>query len=616
MRIKGSYLNKLLLSILGFIAIPLALYLYFMLAQSYKEVESNSIESYQKTTDYIASYVSNEVTRMRTQAQTFAAQSRLTNKSIPNYDILRSNPYYFKRITEMIQNQSLLVDYDLLLYYKDLNSVFTSQNKYTRDEYVSLVSDGRDDVAMLINGFLDSNSREQIYYASIFQHRPLRQAVFYIGIPIKFGVDYRDALLVYMLHYDSIDIKAITTLKMVQLQLMLFDTNKNLLFTDGVYDDALMYASGWPDRTDTAGTHEFQYENEDYAVFFSGLPELSPQCVMLLHGDYVHEKTRSFYYFACILSYCMFAMVLVFTGIHIYSIYLPIRKLSRSVGAYSYRDNEIDIIEGEFSRMRDEIEEKNILITESLISNLLYGAKVSKDLFKYSPWLNSAGDFCVFILRQIKLDAVGRARVLEMLKHTCGTDGFVTDMLYEDYTVLICKLGSEISSVENQLTIYLSDNSDTGSFCVITGIPVQSINDIQKSYESCLNKMKASAAYEKSVSERENLKKQLCSDVVSYISNNIALQSLSQTVVADHFSISTYSLSRLFKEQMGIGFTEYINGKRLDEAKRYLLTTTMKIADIAQATGFSDAKYFSRLFKAHMGVTPNEYRNDTGTDEI
>ena len=65
----------------------------------------------------------------------------------------------------------------------------------------------------------------------------------------------------------------------------------------------------------------------------------------------------------------------------------------------------------------------------------------------------------------------------------------------------------------------------------------------------------------------------------------------------------------MFKKQFGMGFSEYVNGKRLEKAKELLETTSLSVRDVAITVGFSEANYFSRLFKQNLGMSPTEFRN-------
>jgi len=53
-----------------------------------------------------------------------------------------------------------------------------------------------------------------------------------------------------------------------------------------------------------------------------------------------------------------------------------------------------------------------------------------------------------------------------------------------------------------------------------------------------------------------------------------------------------------------------ITNKLILEAKRYLIYTSMSLAQITEALGMKDPAYFSRLFKKHCGMTPNQFRKN------
>lgn len=68
-------------------------------------------------------------------------------------------------------------------------------------------------------------------------------------------------------------------------------------------------------------------------------------------------------------------------------------------------------------------------------------------------------------------------------------------------------------------------------------------------------------------------------------------------------------LSHLFKKETGIGFSEYITDIRMEKAKDYLEKGMMKVYEVGDQVGYSNANYFSKIFKQKVGVTPGEYAN-------
>ncbi|MBR6765080.1 MAG: helix-turn-helix transcriptional regulator [Clostridia bacterium] len=61
---------------------------------------------------------------------------------------------------------------------------------------------------------------------------------------------------------------------------------------------------------------------------------------------------------------------------------------------------------------------------------------------------------------------------------------------------------------------------------------------------------------------------------------------------------------------MNTTLKSYVNGLRLNEAKRLLKTTDKNVTDIAIEAGFNTIRSFNRAFFAEMGETPTEYRKN------
>jgi len=84
---------------------------------------------------------------------------------------------------------------------------------------------------------------------------------------------------------------------------------------------------------------------------------------------------------------------------------------------------------------------------------------------------------------------------------------------------------------------------------------------------------------------------------------NITLEDVSREV-----NISTYYLSRIFKEATGWNFIDYLTSLRIEKAKELLSTTQYSMKEICSMSGYVNPNYFSKLFKKNVGVTPTEYR--------
>jgi two-component system response regulator YesN len=91
------------------------------------------------------------------------------------------------------------------------------------------------------------------------------------------------------------------------------------------------------------------------------------------------------------------------------------------------------------------------------------------------------------------------------------------------------------------------------------------------------------------------------------------MQSLTLEQVAEHVALAPTYFSRIFKQEMGCTFVEYLTQIRLEEAKRLLRTTGMSVTEISYAVGYQSPNYLSELFKTVEGVTASAYRRNNSS---
>lgn len=103
----------------------------------------------------------------------------------------------------------------------------------------------------------------------------------------------------------------------------------------------------------------------------------------------------------------------------------------------------------------------------------------------------------------------------------------------------------------------------------------------------------------------------LLSKAVSYISTNY-MHKISLEDVADHIYLSPSYLCKIFKDEMKMNFSTYLNKVRVEKGKILLLSEQLTITEIAILVGFCDQSYFNKVFKKVTGLTPKKYREQSG----
>lgn len=100
----------------------------------------------------------------------------------------------------------------------------------------------------------------------------------------------------------------------------------------------------------------------------------------------------------------------------------------------------------------------------------------------------------------------------------------------------------------------------------------------------------------------------IINSAISYISASfdkpVGLQE-----AAMYLQLSESHLSRLFKEETGLNFLQYLNAWRINKAAVMMKDPRKNISEIATGCGFPTPGYFAKIFKRFSGYTPSQYRD-------
>ncbi|MBQ9031468.1 MAG: helix-turn-helix domain-containing protein [Parasporobacterium sp.] len=99
------------------------------------------------------------------------------------------------------------------------------------------------------------------------------------------------------------------------------------------------------------------------------------------------------------------------------------------------------------------------------------------------------------------------------------------------------------------------------------------------------------------------------SQAKAYVREHFCDPNLSLISTAEHVGMSSAHFSTLFSQQQGQTFISYLTQLRVERAKEMLLSTSLKLADIALEVGYNEPNYFSHVFRKVTGMTPKDFRS-------
>lgn len=108
--------------------------------------------------------------------------------------------------------------------------------------------------------------------------------------------------------------------------------------------------------------------------------------------------------------------------------------------------------------------------------------------------------------------------------------------------------------------------------------------------------------------KQKNRSSELIDKIKTYIKDHLH-EDLSLNAVADVVYLSPRYLSRVFKQETGENFVDFVTKARMERAGELLRTSEMNIEQIAQTVSYNNPAYFTKKFKEVYGMTPSQYRS-------
>lgn len=199
---------------------------------------------------------------------------------------------------------------------------------------------------------------------------------------------------------------------------------------------------------------------------------------------------------------------------------------------------------------------------------------------------NDAFSISANLLRDMILDAVQGA--LQPYILVLNDYSALVVFSQRELTVSQIKVEQLVKKLYNRFTMYQSFAPD---------MPYQ---------ENLKNYEEARKIYQ-SFHQNEGHYKNDVAKTIAYIEENY-MHRLTLASISANVNLSSSYLCRVFKSEVGISITSYLNNLRIRKAATLIKEQALSLKEISAMVGIDDQLYFSRLFKKCMGISPSEYR--------
>lgn len=184
------------------------------------------------------------------------------------------------------------------------------------------------------------------------------------------------------------------------------------------------------------------------------------------------------------------------------------------------------------------------------------------------------------------------------------------DMLNQDHIIsladyMIYSLGREMNMMAKEFQEYWKLKGEPALSEAL--INADTLEQLESQVEQVLEQI-----FENLLLLQENRNhSEIIRSVRAYMEKESSNPNLSLDYLSEQFQMNPKSLSKLFKEETGQKFVDYLIELRMNHARHLLEDTHRSIQEIAEEVGYTNAISFGRMFKKVVSMSPGEYRDQT-----
>ena len=598
---RYKYFYKLWIMFILVLFVPVSAFIQFFWKQSYERMEKNNERYYEKILDSFSESFIATIQDLLDHAASVAAYSKQTDSAFwQGEEDFKKNKYWYYEAVEEINEEHMSKDGSLFgLYYYDLDCVITANGTQSRKSFLETLLQKKGVDQELYRYFKVENFEAgQVVYGTSNSDGE-SDGVMLVGYYTTMGKNYDKVLIFHILYPE--DYKK-------ELSIVRGSEGINFYILDEEQETVYLGLKNVSDQENLT---------EDMPVYGKQIQGLPLYAQIVLTENTQYNNLETFYQNARWMIWGATIILFILSFMALCVAYKPVKKIVSELD--EFEGDEFAVIRSALDQNSVKIQEQELLIMDLLMNHLLHGFSIPEEKVKKLGIASSVRYYCVFMVEGSPLSATEMEEISDNLQERFFVKSFATDWQEEKSSVFILFLREkETEQLEEWLKIWLEERY-LGENHLFTGNMVDKMDDIRSSLLSCLEKKQIQSGRKqpdkqiiknelKSVTEKEEKQQKMKDDILSYLENHYRDDDLSQAKVADAFGISKYTLSRLFKNQVGVGFTEYVNAKRLEYAKELLLTTEYTIREISLMAGFSNDNYFSRIFKATVGISATAFR--------
>lgn len=602
---KRSYLYRLISVILIVLLVPVCIFLFVFLEKSVKQINQSNEQYNSKIVNTSILLIDEMISEMKEHVGTISSESKKAESLLlRGADNLKQDYYKIYLVAEQFNRMKLNFEVDEWgVYFYTLERAIEPSKSFS-DFYFRSELKNKGFNEGVIEELLDLQEykwmKPRFYTTNTKNNIDGNLLIaFCTNIGTNVSSDSSKALVYFIISPENMGNSMVTVNDSGVAFYLLDDTKEEILLSWGnkvcVHADVLLGLDEY--ESDFGIKRKVLYERESNTGQYSIYAYLSESSIYNSLIEFVHNV-------GIIMIVAGFTMMICCI-LAVYIAYKPINDLVLELD--SDEEGDLLAVKSTIEKNKYKIIEQEMLIMDLLLEHLLHGVHISSKRMIKLGVSEDTCFYCVFTLDYYRSEHE-ISQLISSVGNTLKIRLFAMELDDGDGSVFIAFMkNSEIDDLVLIFEEWMKEyNIEACKLHV--GKVVDKLDDIQKSFRSC--QKKSIADNQEGEGAKEEKEKKRKEAVLEFIEMNYKNANLSQVEVADYFQMSSYTLSRLFKKSVGIGFHEYLTSKRLECAKELLITSEYSINKVAIMSGFSSRHYFSRIFKAYEGVSPSEFRGE------
>ena len=625
---KFKYLFQLIYTSILLVIVPL-LFLYIgVWRRSYKEINLLNAEYYQHALSTFTGDFTGAIDTFKNHVIAFSVHSKTSKPQeepsvfLDGTSKMKEYAYYYAEAIEELREYGNEIGCDYLgVYYYSEDILLVDGRKYTVENYLT---SGLKIEEKLRAEFIDFFDKEKYLYNRVLWV-PIRNDegicdAILLGVCTVLGKEREKAIVFCKLGYKDIQLpETISSSEMREDYYVIDDSTGTVLFSVGAtgkeQQNLQKIIENSFERISEPGSkvksRRFYLVNDEEINLTFVIDTAND--TMKNRVDALYESVGAFFVYIVIMMLSICAVVIVYN-------YRPMNKLLKEIK--SENKYEFEAILHAWRNQNLIMTEQRMVIMDFLMNQLLYGVPISQKYIGKLGISNRITCYCVFLIENYVLKASEMENIVQNAENTYGTLLFGTDIIGENTTVFIALMENDISIELGEWIEHWAKIHITEVFRVRKGHVVREMNEIRRSFATCMGnvvKEDGTTSLDIADEEKETIKQvksrtaisnTLKDKVLDYLEEHFTNSEISQQQLADYFHVSVYTLSKVFNNQIGIGFSEYLNSKRIEYAKELLRTTDIPVKKVAVMVGIPNDNYFSKIFKKYTGSSPVAYREN------